>query len=125
MVQFSDIIIIYFVIGASLWGVGLIEWDNSGLGGILIEAPGDGDVNEQTSSDLENLGGPIQEAANSLGAGALLAVWNILVKFLGFLFYPIVTLQGLNAPPRAVVLLGGTTTMAFLGSVIKLVRTSA
>jgi len=124
MARFSAILLAYFVIGAVMWGGGAIVWADSGVGGLIITDPADGDVNRETGEQLEQSSGPIENAITSFGA-PLLAIWNLLVKFIGYLFWPITVLQSANAPPRVVVLLGGSFTVVFLGAVIRLIRRSA
>jgi hypothetical protein len=123
--RFSNIVVAYAVIGMVMWGGGAIAWENSGLGGVIIDAPDDGSVSTDTADELQSLGGPIQEAAATVGGTGLLAVWNILIKLLGFLFWPVVTMQGAGAPPRVWVLFGGTLTIAFYAAALRLIRSSA
>lgn len=124
--RFSNILLAYFVMGAVMWGGGVLAWDEAGVGQFFIEDPGQNtSINEQTSSQLGNLGGPIQAAAGSFAGGGLIAIWNILVQLIGYLFWPIVALLSVNAPPRVVVLIGGTPVVAFFGTLLRLVRQSA
>jgi hypothetical protein len=125
MVRFSSIIVAYFVIGALMWGGGAIAWDDTGLGGLIIDDPVNGvQTNESTADELENAGGPIQQSLQQLG-GPLLAIWSIIVQFIGYLFWPIMVLQTANAPPRITVLLGGSFSVAFLSGTVRLIRGSA
>jgi len=123
--QWTNIVFAYFVIGAVMWGGGAIAWGDSGVAGLIIEDPQTGDLSTETADNLEGLGGPIREAAATLGGTGLLAVWNIVIKFLSFFFWPIVTLQGAGAPPRIWVMFGGTPTAAFWVTLIRLIRSSA
>jgi len=125
MARFAAVLLAYFTIGATMWGGGAIIWDDTGVNGLIIKSVDNGtEVNENTSDRLERSGGPIREAAAALG-GPILAIWNFLVQFIGFLFWPVTVLQSVNAPPRAVVLGGGSLSVMFLGSVIRLIRRSA
>jgi len=126
MARFAQVLLAYFVIGAVMWGGGAIVWEEAGVGGLIIEdVSGENvDVNENTSDQLERSGGPIREAASAFG-GPILAIWNFVVRFIGFLFWPVTVLQTVNAPPRAVVLAGGSLSVMFLGGVIRLIRRSA
>lgn len=124
MVRFGHVVMAYFVMGAVMWGGGAIMWGDAGLGAIIVDQPAAGGVNDQTVQDLEDAGGPIQNALSQVGAGALIAVWNLVVKFFGFLTWPMTVLANGGAPPRVWVLLGGTPTMAFYTGVIRLIRTS-
>jgi len=125
MSRFSDMLLAYFVIGAVMWGGGAIAWQDSGVGGLIIKDTTDGvSVNENTSQQLERSGGPIREAAKSMG-GPILAIWNFVAQFIGYLFWPVTVLQTANAPPRVVVLLGGSLSTMFLGAIVRLIRRSA
>lgn len=124
MARFGTIVIVYFIIGATMWGGGAIAWTESGVGTLIIEDPQTGQVNDETTNDLSEADGPIRQAAQSFG-GPILAVWNIIVQFIGFLFWPVTVLQAVNAPPRIVVLLGGAPSVAFLAGTIRLIRESA
>lgn len=126
MARFSAILLAYFLIGAVMWGGGAIAWDESGVGGLIITDATESDieVNENTSQQLERSGGPIQEAAQSMG-GPILAIWNFVVRFVGYLFWPVTVLQSVNAPTRIVVTLGGSFSVIFLGAVVRLIRRSA
>jgi hypothetical protein len=126
--RFSSVVLAYFFIGALMWGGGVIQWDDAGVGTLFVEEPGtDGAtaVNQDTAHELEGLAGPIQQAAQTVGGGALIAIWNLVVKLIGFLFWPLTTLAGLNAPPRATVVFGGPFVVAFFVSVLRLLRESA
>jgi len=108
-----------------MWGGGVIEWDNTGVGEYIItQSGGDLEANEETAQQLENAGGPIKQAVNSIGGGPLIAIWNFVVQFVGALFWPITVLQSVNAPPRIIVLLGGSLSVAFIGAFITLIRGS-
>lgn len=124
MARFGSLILVYFVIGAVMWGGGAIVWSEAGVGTLIIEDPQTGTVNDDTVDELEDAGGPIRQAAEQIG-GPVLAIWNIIIKFIGYLFWPITVLQAVNAPPRITVLLGGTPSIAFLGGIIRLIRDSA
>lgn len=125
--RFSNILLIYFVMGAMMYGGGVVTWQESGVVSVFIDySPGEQvEVNKETANDLEGLGGPIQEAAESIGGGGLIAAWNILSNIIGFLFWPITTLLSLNAPLEVVLIFGGIPTVAFFGSVLRLIRTSS
>lgn len=123
--RFQNLILAYFLVGAMMWGGGAIQWDDTGVATLIVSVDnGDVDAQEDTKDDAEKMGGPIQEGLQSVGGGALLAVWNFVVKFLGFLFWPVLATQTIGSPTRVVVLVGGGLTTAFLGAIIRLVRTS-
>jgi hypothetical protein len=126
--RFAQIVLAYFLVGSLMWAGGVIQWDEAGLGSVFIDQPGVGDaetnVNQQTQQDLEGLGGVIQQAAQT-GAGGLVALWNIAVKLLGFLFWPVTTLVSLDTPPRVLVIFGGAMTVTFFGAMFRVLRSSA
>lgn len=122
--RFSHIVLAYFVMATVLWGGGAIAWSETGVAPLIIDDPQTGEINEQTANQLEQTGGPIQEAAGAVSGTGLLAAWNLLVKFISSLFWPVVTLQGLGSPPRVWVTLGGIPTFAFFASLITLIRSS-
>lgn len=123
--RFTNVVLAYFVMGIVMWGGGAIVWADTGVAGLLIDDPGSGSVSQDTAGELQQLGGPIQEAAATVGGTGLLAAWNVLVKLIGFFFWPVVTLQGVAAPPRVWVLFGGIPTAAFYVTLVRLIRSSA
>lgn len=126
MVRFTNIVITYFVIGALLWGGGIIAYEQAGIATQFVESPDtDAQVNEDTASQLDQLGGPIQEAAGTFEGSGLIAILPFLFGLVNFLTWPISTTLALNAPPQVVVLVGGTPTVAFYGALLRVVRQSA
>lgn len=114
--RFGHVVMAYFVIGAVLWGGGAIAWNDSGVTHLVVTGADNStniSTNDQTKDELESSGGPIQEAASSIGGGALIAIWKLITGLLGFMFWPVATLINTNAPPTVVVLLGGVPTLAF------------
>lgn len=127
MARLSSIIISYFVIGAVLWGSGLIDaGGNLGVVDIFFNVASDGTVvaAEQPDTLLGRVGSSVQDVAGGL-VGPILAVWTALRELIGVLFWPVTTLITLNAPAEIVVLFGGTPTVAFFMGVIRTVRESA
>lgn len=122
--RLNAIILAYFLMGAMAWGGGALSWEKAGMGQIIIDDPGaDDPTNQATQNKLENVGGPIQQAATSI-SGGLVAVWNIVVSLLAYLFWPIITLKGAGAPAEVWVVGGGTPTIGFYGALIRSVRGS-
>lgn len=122
--RFSHIIMAYFMIGATMWAGGAIGWGDAGVGKIIMDDPQTDEINNETAEDLEKTGGPIQEAIGSVSGGALLAVWNLVLSVLNFFVWPLAVLIQVDAPPKVVLLLGGTPTIAFYGGFLRLIRTS-
>lgn len=124
MVRYEDVILAYFIIGVIMWGGGAIDYGETGLVGQFISSTGGGgdpvEVNEEAAQQLEQSGGPIQEAAQQIGGSALLAVWNLIAGTIGYLFWPVGVLVGSNAPPQASILFGGSLTVAFFGGIVRL-----
>lgn len=120
MVKFSSMLIVYFVIGAMMFGAGAITWGDTGVVGEVMGDPGDGgDLGSNKMVDrLNSIGGPIASAAAAAG-GALLAVWNFIVEFISFVFWPVTVLSENGAPLSVTVLLGGTISTAFLAGILR------
>lgn len=125
--RFGHVLLAYFVMGAVMWGGGALAWGDVPLGGFVIDDPSAGNIsiNENTSQGLEQVGGPIQQAARTVGGTGLLAVWNLLAAVIGMMFWPITALIVANAPPRVIVLFGGAPTIAFYGALFRVIRSSA
>jgi len=122
--RLSSILMAYLIIGAVMWGGGVIAYDDAGVAGYLVEDPEAQELNENVTDELQNSRGPIQEAAGAIGGGGLLAVWNLVSGLFGFFFWPVTTLMNLGAPPAATVLLGGTLSLGFLLGIIRIVASS-
>lgn len=121
--RLSSILMTYMIVGAVMWGGGVIAYNDTGVATYLIDNPQTNQLNENVTEDIENSGGPIKQAANSIGGGGLLAVWNLLSALLGFFFWPITVLMALNAPPQATVLIGGSLSLGFLLGIIRIIAT--
>ena len=124
MGRFSSILIVYFLLGAVMWGGGALDWSEAGVGQYIIDDPATDTVSQNASDDLESLGGPIQNVTGTLGGG-LIAIWNLMAKFLAYLFWPVTALQAAGAPSRVVVTAGGGVSMAFIAAFIRTIRGSA
>lgn len=122
--RLTTILVTYLIVGAVMFGGGVLAWDDAGVAGYLIEDPETGEVNEDVSSDLESARGPIQEAAGAVGGGGLLAVWTFLSNLFSFLYWPISTLNALGAPPAVTAILGGPLSLGFTLGMIRLVASS-
>lgn len=122
--NFSNIIMAYFVIGAVMFGGGAIQWDESGAAQFFVNN-NSGDVagSEQAASNLGGIGGAIQSVVDMV-AGPLILVWNLIVGLLSFMHWPVVVLESHNAPPSITILLGGSFTVAFYMSLLGLVTRS-
>lgn len=125
--RFGNVVMVYFVMGAVMFGGGLIAWDDAGFTTLIIDNPDEGSVsaNEETGNTLNSLGGPIGEAAGSSGGGGLLAALSIVTSIADFLFWPVAVFLTLNAPPTVTILFGGAPTTAFYMGLLLLVRSSA
>lgn len=123
--RFSRIVLAYFVLGAVLFGGGAISYDDAALNSFFVKDTAEGfEANSETEGNLSN----IENALGSLVGeflGAIQLVYNLIVGMLGFLNWPIVVLATNNAPPMATLLIGGSLSVAFYMSVIRLVQSSA
>lgn len=123
--RLQHIVLAYFLIGATIWGGGLIGFDETGLTDVFIDLDGQSaQGNEALAENVSQSGGPIQEAAQG-AEGGLIAVWKLFSQLVNFLFWPVSVLVGLSAPTQVVVLLGGAPTVAFYGAIFRVFRQSA
>lgn len=129
--QLSDVVLIYFVIGAVMVGAGTVSLgatggDGAGIVGFFVEQNDQGEVEAtgNATSQIDKTGGAISTIV-SLAVGAALLVWNLANGLFGFIHWPILALTQANAPPMAVILLGGSFTVAFYMAVIGLIWRSA
>ena len=126
MVRFGEVVLTYFVIGAVLWGAGLVDGGQLGVADIFFDISETGAVtaSEQPQGLLDAMSNSIIDVAGGL-VGPILAVWNVITELISVLAWPVVALQSNGAPPSVVVLLGGTPTVAFFMGVVRTVRESA
>jgi len=124
MVTWTNVVMAYFVIGAVMWGGGVLAWQQTGVAQAVIENPETGDVNEELSQTAQRQGN-IVDQISALAAGPIQLVFNLAGALLAYLFWPITALLVTGAPMRITVLLGGAPTLAFYLGLIRLVRTSA
>ena len=123
--RFSTVVLAYFVIGAVMLGGGAIDYQDAGVAQFFVEHDsGSFAPSDQTQSELEKAGGAIGQLVGEF-IGAVQLVYNLVVGLLGFLNWPLIVLAGANAPPMAVLLIGGTFSAAFYLSVIRLFQSSA
>ena len=126
MARLGSVVITYFVIGAVLWGSGLLEAGQLGVAEIFFDFSESGGVeaSQEPQGLLDSMGNSIVDVAGGL-VGPVLAVWNVLTQLISVLFWPVSALRSTGAPTEVVVLLGGTPTVAFFMGVIRTVRESA
>lgn len=133
--RFTNVILAYFVIGVVMFGGGAIDYQDSGVSTFFVEtnktttaAGGNNSTTLKPSAEAESglsaIGGAIGDLVGQF-LGAIQLVYNLIVGLLGFLNWPIIVLLGVNAPPLAVLLIGGTFSAAFYLSVIRLIQQSA
>lgn len=125
--RFSAIIVTYFVLGATMFGAGVLTLDDAGVVTEIapgVDSNGDVETNNGLINTLESMGGPITNVIGTVGGG-ILAAWNVISTLVGLIFWPVTTLRAAEAPPEIVILLGGTPSAAFLTSVVRIVRGSA
>lgn len=115
----------YLIIGAVMWGGGVIDWQDSGLNTVLLDKSTTGvSPNESVSGEIEDLRGP-PSGVTGFGVGALVVIWDLLIKFVGAVFWPITVLISIDAPVRVTVMAGGPTSMAFVVGFLRFIRSSA
>lgn len=122
--RFSNIIVLYFVLGAVVFGGGAINYDNSGVAQYFVhKSPSGGSVNDKVKNQYSGLGSAITNLVNTFG-GAIILVWNLAVGVVSFLAWPFTVCISNNVPFEVSLLLGGTPTVGFYGSIIVLIRSS-
>jgi len=123
--RFTRMILAYFVIGSVMFGGGAISFEEAGVAGFFVDDLGDGfGPSENSQNQLSGVGNAIGQLVGEF-LGAIQLVWNLIVGLLGFLNWPIIVLMSNNAPPMAVLLIGGTFSAAFYLGVIRLIQSSA
>lgn len=123
--RLSHVVMAYFVVGAFLWGGGAVSFDQIGIGSLIIstvDTGGNVETNEETAGQLENTGGPVEQALNTVSGGGLIAAWNFAINFLAFFFWPITTLEQVNAPVEVTVSLGGGMSFSMLLGLLAVLR---
>lgn len=124
-VRASHVVLIYFVLGAVMFGGGAVTFDNSGVTQFFITQDSQGvSPADEPEQQLSGVSGVITNLVGAFGGPAIL-VWNLFVGLLTWMHWPLVVLIENAAPPRVSVLLGGTPVVAFYMAVIRLVKSSA
>lgn len=125
MPRFGHIIIIYFVIGAVMFGGGAVAFDNAGIAQFFVsQENGHVQADPGPQDNTSGLGGAISSLVGQFGGGIVL-VWNLIVGILAFMNWPVTVLVSNHAPPSVIILLGGTLEAMFYVSLVRVVRTSA
>jgi hypothetical protein len=124
--QLSDVVLIYFVIGAVMVGGGAVDVGQAGIVNFFVEEDDGGNIEAtgNATNQIDKTGGSISTVV-SLAVGVALLVWNMATGLFAFIHWPLVALTQANAPPMAVLLFGGSFTAAFYMAVIGTVWRSA
>lgn len=127
--RFRNIILAYFVIGAFMYGAGVIDWSNAGISNVFVENTDSGIAPNSTAAEnvnrnLNNTGGSITGLIDTFG-GPILIIWNLIDGLLGYIHWPVVALATNNAPPRLVLMLGGGLVVGFYMSLVGLVMSGS
>lgn len=122
--RLSHVLMAYFVVGAFLFAGGAVSFNQFGVGGLIISTVDDANVqtNEGTTTQLENTGGPVQQALDTVSGGGLIAAWNFAINFLAYFFWPITVLEQTNAPIELTVTLGGGMSFSMLMGLLAVLR---
>jgi hypothetical protein len=124
-VVFTRIILIYFVLGAVMFGGGAVSYDDTGVTQWFIEDSGQNvEASDNANENLSGLAGAITSLVGQVG-GVVVLVWNLVVALVSFFNWPIVVCVENGVPPSVTVLLGGSPTVMFYGALVTLVRSSA
>lgn len=123
--KLSQVLIAYFMIGALMWGGGVIDWQDAGVTSLVVEEPGNNSVqaNSSTGEEVQGLDDPLRSSDSDVGL--LTALLGLVVKLAGYLFWPVTVLASVEAPSEIVVLAGGGMSVAFLGALMRFVSRQA
>ena len=87
--QFTRIIVLYFVLGALMFGGGAVSWDNSGPTKFFVSQDQTGvSADSQPRQQLDGVAGAITSLVGQFGA-PLILVWNLVVGLVSFLNWPV------------------------------------
>lgn len=121
--QLTRILLLYFVMGAVMFGGGAVQFDDSGVTQYFISDQ-TGEPSDQAQGELSGLDSAIASLVGQVG-GAIQLVWNLVFGIVLFLNWPLTVMLDNGVPPRVSILFGGSLTVMFYGSLITLVRSSA
>lgn len=123
--QFTRVIVLYFVLGALMFGGGAVSWDDTGPTQYFLSQEQAGvTADDQPQETLGGVAGAITSLVGQFGA-PLILVWNLVFGLVSFLNWPIFVMAENSVPPRVTILFGGSLTVMFYGSLVRLVRSSA
>lgn len=129
--NFQSVALAYFVIGAVMFGGGAVDFQDAGVTQFFLDkneegfTPPDREPGKKTPlSAVQGVVGAILGIIDAITGGIVL-VFNLAVSLLGYLNWPITVLLAANAPPAAVLLVGGTFTASFYLSVINLISSGS
>lgn len=120
MARLEQVGLTYFVVGVVMYGAGLIDWSEAGVATYFFSAPGSTSVDGGAVAGLNATGGAIESAATAV-VGPILAIWNLLTSFIGFIAWPAGVLAGAGAPWEVTMLLGGSLVVAFFFAIVNTV----
>lgn len=124
-IRASNIVVIYFVLGALAFGGGAVTWDDSGPTQYFIDVGPDGvQPDSNTQEEVSGISQTITSLIGSFG-GPVILVWNLFAGLVSFMHWPLFTFMDANAPIRVTILIGGTLTTMFYMAIIRLVKSSA
>lgn len=122
--RFSEVIMVYFVIGVVMFGGGALDFGQAGVASNIVQMEdGSWSVNPQLFAELAGADNSVSQVI-TVAVGGISLVFNLIKMMFGFLNWPILALQGAGAPPLAVLLLGGGFTAAFYLSVGQVIMRS-
>lgn len=122
MVSFSNILVAYFLIGSVMVGGGAIDFQESGVTGFFIDetAQGGFTTSENATQNFQEADNIVEKVIKQL-TGTVALVWSLIQSVLTFINWPVAVLNSVNAPPIAVVGLGGSLTAAFYISAVGII----
>lgn len=126
MARLTRMILVYFVVGAVMFGGGAIAYEDAGIANYFVDQgpTGDAQPTGQAQEQLNGIGGALTSIVGQFGGTAII-VWNLAVGMFSYLNWPWFVLSSNGAPFRVTLLLGGSLVVMFWTGVIILVRQSA
>lgn len=118
MVNWSNVVVLYFILGATMYGGGVVGADDAGLVDTFVDDPDTGGVNSELADDVSKADEPIRETLSTIGGGEVVALWGALTALLDVLFWPVVTATAVGAPASIIVLSGTLTASFFVGFLV-------
>ena len=120
MARFSDVTLFYFVSGVMMYGGGALDFQEAGIATKLFTTEGGTFApTGLIQSSLSDATGAL-DTLTQMTLGGIQLIMNLVSLLFDFLHWPVIALNSTNAPPMAVLLIGGSLVLAFYISIVGL-----